>query len=310
MEVRELTSERREWSGLASRGTYFHTPEWLDAVGCEHFLIAEERAEIVGILPITGGRRVFKEFASLPTPSLYGGALGSKEAQIALVRNAFEIGRKIASCTRLIYPPNTNPEFLFPFMDKEVRRTQILKLEGDYGKIYMGFEKERRYDVRKAPEDAKVEALKGKEINDFYKIYKETMGRLHAHPEPLCFFERVAVLNGCKLFGVKIGGELIGGGLFTFHGGTVTHLIGASKLEKRKEKPNVLLLNYVIEKGCMDGYERLDLGPSGEDKDLFRFKNGWGAEEAEYIVLEKAHTPLRRIQRSAISVGRKIRGII
>src|SRR5205807_1429759 len=64
------------------------------------------------------------------------------------------------------------------------------------------------------------------------------------------------------------------------HNGTIVYKYGASDASQWHLKPNHLLFWRVIERGCVDGFRRLDFGRSdAESQGLRQFKAGWGAVE-------------------------------
>lgn len=119
-------------------------------------------------------------------------------------------------------------------------------------------------------------------IDDFIKIYHETMHRVNA--DVSYFFDREYFNNlllakdiDARLFFIKDGDKLVSGGVFTFTNGIIEYHLSGTKTEYLKVSPLELLIDHIRIIGTEQGFANFHLGGgvgSKEDQ-LFHYKAGF-----------------------------------
>ena len=185
---------------------------------------------------------------------------------------------------------------------KSLLSTIDIPLDGDLETIYKRIDKKARWGVNKAKKEGLqvIEAGSLGEVEEFYKIYKETCHRGNITPIPLefmkDFFSKLKEYN--FLFLVKYKGEYIAGSWVKIYGKNFSipkQEYNASLTEYLNMQPNNLLYWHMIEWAKNKGYSYLDLGGTdseaqkGSKQDnLNQFKERWG-EKRRIIIF--THLP-------------------
>jgi hypothetical protein len=163
-----------------------------------------------------------------------------------------------------------------------------LPLSTDVGRVFKGFRKDHRYQLRKADlgQVKIVEVSKKSDFEMFYRLHLQTRQRLGVPIQPKKFFDLVWE----KLIRAGLGFVLIAyhnlepisGAVFLNFKDTVIYKYSASNDVYWKLFPNKLLLWQAIQLSCEKGYKIFNFGNSPSDnKGLREFKLGWGSTETE-----------------------------
>jgi len=143
-----------------------------------------------------------------------------------------------------------------------------------------------------------VEDLKLNYLDDFIRIYHETMSRVDAHP--LYFFDKNyfdSLLRNMKgmmhLFACMKDGEVACMGVFSLCNGIVQYHLSGSCSRFRKYAPMKLLIDFVRDWGIEHHAHTFHLGGGVGSKEdsLLDFKSGFSNQRHEYSVWEKILMP-------------------
>jgi hypothetical protein len=135
-------------------------------------------------------------------------------------------------------------------------------------------------------------------LDDFVRIYHETMSRVDAHPHyyfDKSYFESLLKnMNGMMhLFACMKGEEVACMGVFSLCNGIVQYHLSGSCSRFRKYAPMKLLIDFVRDWGSKHGAHTFHLGGGVGSKEdsLLDFKSGFSNQRHEYSVWEKILMP-------------------
>lgn len=266
------------------RATVFHRFEWRQIIarpyGHEaHYLVAEERGQMRGVLPLFLIRsRLFgNALVSLPFTD-YGGILAeSPDAARALLEAALEIGRR----EHVDYLQLRHRDYVagFPGLPAD-KVTMFLELSSDPERIWAQLPSERRNRIKKASKQGVAGRFVGAEgLNRFYRVIAENMRDIGSPVHSREFFSAILQELGphAKVLLVGQGDEDIGAALCLFYRDTVSIPWVSSLRRHFALSPNMALYWTAIEHACLGGYRRLDFGRSSPAAGSYEFKRQWGA---------------------------------
>ncbi len=296
------------WNRLARAGSFFHTTTWTDV--CTEglaaarpgtsaeavFLCGYENDYLVAGMPgIVTGRFGFKAFDSMPSATYGGMLLGEGLTEPAKREFLEEVA---AYFRRRRYSRITITDFNGALSGWEGLKTQripcfthIIALDS-----LNDFDPHRRVqrDLRAGQKlESSVERIESaQEIDAFYRLYHLTERR-HGRKRPQfrrgffhALFRIMAGSQQLYWVGLMAGGEMIASQLNFIHHDMLINWRVVSDYEKRRYRPNQLLLYDAVKQAAASGVTRINLGASPADAHgLIEYKERWGGDRVEYDIL-------------------------
>jgi hypothetical protein len=307
MELKVFESPGKEWDEFATRHTdlIFYQSVWSQVLkeglgGQPLYFYLKDGGEIVAGLP--GVLLSFKIFKILYASIPYGHLIGEKSyysAFLQLLEKEFR--RKGIDQVRLTESPFSDSYSLESFKPISTKCT-LLDLRGyDKEKIWEGYKKNIRRDVRKAQRSGiTIRGVDSKEdIRIFYRLYLSSMERNRAMAKyPLRWFEAVyeeMVEKGLGAFVfAELEHEVIAGSVFIKSPTSIHYFHNGSKYEFLKFCPNELLIHSALEEAIEKGNPFFDfMGSDPNDASLVRFKEKWGGQSMDLNTYVKDYHPFR-----------------
>lgn len=131
----------------------------------------------------------------------------------------------------------TNYGFIKSFEEIQPEYRQIVNISGSEERILTQMKPKGRYNIKVAEKNSVV-VEKSENVDEFYKIFRETAGRDGFEVRPKKYFEDLFKIlheaNLAELLVCRYNGKAIAAGIFTFYEGIATYLYGASSSEDRQ----------------------------------------------------------------------------
>jgi len=320
MELKVFESPGKEWDEFVTRYTdlIFYQSIWSEVLrrglgGQPLYFYLREGGEIVVGLPgVLLNFKIFKIlYASIP----YGHLIGEKSyysAFLQLLEKEFR--RRGIDQVRLTESPFSEsypPEFFKPISAK----CSLLDLKGFEKKnIWKGYRSEVRRAIRKAQKHGLSvrRATARNEIEIFYQLYLSSMERNRTIAKyPLQWFYalyEILIQQGIAdiLFAVKSEYEYAAGVVLVYSTTSNHYLHNGSMEAYLENRPNDLIVDYIIQMGVEEGKTILDfMGSDPGDLSLLRFKEKWGSQSLDIHTYVKDYHPIRcRILELGKRIGR------
>jgi len=307
MELGVFESPGKEWDEFVSRYTdlIFYQSIWSRVLkeglrGQPLYFYLREGGEIVAGLPgILLDFRIFKIlYASIP----YGNFIGNKLYFSSFMESLNgELGKRRIDQVRLTESPFSDPYAPESFTPVSAKCT-LLDLRGyDKEKIWEGYKKNIRRDVRKAQKSGvTIRGVDSREgVSIFYKLYLASMERNKAMAKyPLRWFEAIYEIMAKKGLGAILIAELNGtpiAGVVLVHSSSSTHYFhNGSRYEFLKFCPNELLVHSSIENALEKKISFFDfMGSDADDLSLLKFKEKWGSQSINLNTYVRDYHPFR-----------------
>lgn len=282
-----------EWKSFVEARPHllFHEPKWMSV--CEKglsvrpcaFLLKEDEVAVAGMAGFIKQFGIVKlMYMNFPH---VGGILGTVPEEAELAQKLREVARQ-QGITRIKVSPSPNATgFSASGFDTTPVETQVLHFNGrTHEKIMLSIEAKRRRFVRKslregvvADEDASDEA-----VDSLYSMYLETMNRNKAvavYNKAFMHHTIEDIVNAGRgaLILARCEGQAIAGVLLVDSADGSHFIIGASRTELRKLRPNDLMMSAAIKRAVERNLDYFDFGPSPpNNKSLVAFKSSWGGE--------------------------------
>jgi serine/alanine adding enzyme len=308
MELKVFESPGEEWDEFSSRYTdlIFYQSVWSQVLkeglgGQPLYFYLREGGEIVAGLPgVLLNFKIFKIlYASIP----YGHLVGDKSYySVFLQLLETEFRRRGIDQIRLTESPfseSYSPESFKPLS----ARCTLLDLRGFEKKnIWEGYRSEVRRAIRKAQKHGLSirRATTRNEVEIFYQLYLSSMERNRAMAKyPLQWFyalHKILVQKGIAdiLFAVKSEGEYTAGVVLVYSTASSHYLHNGSMEAYLEDRPNDLIVDYIIQKGVEERKVTLDfMGSDPDDLSLLRFKEKWGSQSRDIHTYVKDYHPFR-----------------
>lgn len=257
-----------------------------------HYLIAEEKQEIVGVFPfaLIESRLFGTRLCSIPFSDYGGPILKPSDGNALTIREFLE--NLPVNMTQIDYMEVRSP------IQNEVTKslqstlelgnmkysTFIIDLQESFDVIWRKrFDKYLRNAVRKAVKNnIKVaeESYEGS-LTRFYRLYLSTMKKLGSPPHGLEFFKACHANLGekVKIFLATTPNKTVGGVAVFFGRETIYPVYEGIDPEYRRLNAASLLFSYIVEWGCAKNYRFFDFGRTLHGSGVYSFKKQWGGEE-------------------------------
>jgi len=311
MEVRVVdrrSLDEAEWDRLARFGSFFHTTTWADV--CAEGLAAGRRGAalkarflcgyegdrlIAGMPGIVTRRFGLSSFDSMPNDT-YGGPLFDDklpDAERRVFLDAVADYFRSRRYSRVSITDFAGALSGWDGLNAERFRSFTHVIAGDSLDDYKPSDGLMRDigDAEKA-ESRVIQIRTSQNVEAFYRLYRMTETR-HGSRRPRYrpgFFQALSriMADTDQLYwtGVIVNGKMIGSHINFLHGGMLINWQAASDYEKRRYRPNQLLLYDAIRYARLRDIRIINMGASPpEGRGLIRYKERWGADRIEYDVL-------------------------
>lgn len=269
----------------APGGTPFHLPAWSAAVatGCgqrAHYLLAERRGAIVGVLPLSEIHSALFGRALVSAGFAVGGGIlaTSTAAAAALAEAAWALAARL-SCLTVELRGGALPGAGWHIDDASYAGF-VRPLAADDAAELLQIPRKQRAEVRRALGfDLTVEIGHGEaDRAAHYAVYAESVRNLGTPVFPRSLFD--AVLGGfgadADILTVRRDGAALASVLSLYHGGAVMPYWGGGTAAARTWRANDLMYFALMRHARARGCARFDFGRSKPGTGAFAFKKNWG----------------------------------
>ncbi|MGZ3568898.1 MAG: lipid II:glycine glycyltransferase FemX [Thermodesulfobacteriota bacterium] len=307
MELGVFESPGKEWDEFAFQYTdlIFYQSIWSEVLkrglgGHPLYFYLREGGKIVAGLPgVLLNFKIFKIlYASIP----YGHLIGEKSYySVFLDMLEKEFRRRGIDQVRLTESPFSESYPLESFHPIPTKCT-LLDLRGyDKEKIWEGYRSEARRAVRKAQKHGFSirKATKRNEMEIFYQLYHSSMERNRAvtkyprHWFTTLFDILIQQKKADVLFAIK-DDQYAAGVVLVYSDSSAHYLHNGSSKSYLENRPNDLIVDYIIRQGVEERKSTLDfMGSDPDDLPLLRFKEKWGSRSTELRTFVKDYRLFR-----------------
>jgi len=286
--VRELTpQDSGRWDRFVlghPEGTFCHRAGWARVLrrvfGYDpRFLLAEQRGEIVGVLPLVEIKsRLFGHALVSSAFAVYGGpvcadpaALRALSERASALADALDVGYLEYRSPRIHQPDWAHKSDLYA--------TFRLSLDGSVERALAALPAAKRRSIRKA-EKLGVRADFDRDVARFYDVFALSVRNLGTPALPRRYFEAICDEFGdaVDLVGITHDGVPVSGAmLFHFRDDTHCYYVGNTPAARDLAASDYMwwrAMTRAIERGARS----FDMGRSKRGTGAFEFKRRWGVE--------------------------------
>ena len=281
-------------------GTAFHLAEWktvVESAGrhATHYMYVEADGRIQGILPLGHVRSRLFGNALVSTPfCVYGGIVSSTdEAHAALREAACSLAREL----RVDYLELRNRHRRHPdWPCKDLYVTFRKQIDADPETNLKAIPRKQRAMVRKGIK-AGLTGEPSREIDDFYRIYSESVHNLGTPVFPRRLFSALMEAFGddCEVLTVRRDGQAVSSVLSLYFRDEVLPYYGGGTIEARGVAANDFMYWDLMRRAGERGLKVFDFGRSKREVGSYRFKKHWGFEPEplfyEYFLVRSKTMP-------------------
>ena len=307
MELGVFESPEKEWDEFASRYTdlIFYQSVWSQVLrrglgGQPLYFYLRDGGEIVAGLPgILLNFKLFKIlYASIP----YGNLIGNQSYFKPFMEFLnWEFRKRGIDQVRIAESPFLQSYQPDSFKSITAKCTLLDLRSFDKERIWDGYRSEVRRAIRKAQKNGL--SVKGmtsqKEANVFYQLYLSSMERNWAAAKyPLQWFYALYEMliqqrKADILFAMK-GDQYTAGVVLIYSSTSIHYLHNGSEKSYLENRPNDLIVDYIIQEGVKEGKAIFDfMGSDANDLPLLRFKEKWGSHSWDIHTYVKDYHPIR-----------------
>jgi len=270
---------------------FYNSTNWIKAIeesyNLKPFIIAlMDDKKILNVIPFFFLKSKFfgSKLISLPYGD-YGGFLFSDVKVEWILKKLDDIAKE--NDVEYVEIREQNVEFgkhLKSFETKFDYYTFVINLNQSIENIWKSFDKKVRNSIRKA-EKNNVKVVDGdkKDLEEFYKLYLNTMKKLGSPPHSFKFFDNVFKFcsDNVKLLFAEYENKKIAASIFFSHKKKIYYWKNVSEEQYLYLRPNDLILFKMIEWGQKKNFESFDFGRSRMYTGGFLFKKRWGGKMNE-----------------------------
>ena len=297
-------ADRDAWARFVAHcpeATFFHRIEWKALIEDvfrhrTHYLLAEQRAEVVGVLPLAEVRSRLFGHALISLPfAVYGGAASdSPEATAALHAQAVELARALR-VDHLELRNRARREPAWPQQNLYVafRKPIVTEAEANLRAI----PRKQRAMVRKAIQRGLTSQIDAG-VDRFYALYTDNMHRHGTPPFSRCYFEALRAQFGdaCEVLTVLSPQATPVSSVMSFYfRDEVLPYYAGDLPAARALAANDFKYWELMRRAGARGVKVFDYGRSKRETGSFDFKKNWGFEPAplhyEYQLLRRNTIP-------------------
>ena len=267
----------------ASAATFFHRSGWAEVIDRAfghrtHYLYAEERGEITGVLPLVELRSVLFGRALVSTPfCVYGGvAASSTDARRALTEAGCALARELSvSYLELRHITPQNPAWPTKSLYVTFRKT----IDPDDERNLAAIPRKQRAMVRKGI-DAGLVAEPDDGVELLYDCYAQSVRNLGT---PIFSRRYLEILHevfaqDCEVLVVRHDGRPVAAVMSFYFRDEGLPYYGGGIEDARDLKANDFMYWEVMRRAAGRGVRVFDYGRSKRDTGSFAFKKHWGFE--------------------------------
>jgi len=307
MELKIFESPGQEWDEFASQYTdlIFYQSIWSEVLkkglgGQPLYFCLREGGKIVAGLPgVLLNFKIFKIlYASIP----YGNLIGNRSC-FPMMMDFLDVEfrkRKIDQ-VRITESPFIEPFRPETFKPVSAKCTLLDLKRFNKERIWDSYRSEVRRAIRKAQRNGLSvrRATSREEVEIFYRLYFSSMERNRAVAKyPLHWFDAIyEILIQRKKADIllAIKDDEYMAGVVLIYSTTSNHYLHNGSAEAYLEnRPNDLIVDYIIQKGVEEGKTTLDfMGSDPNDLSLLRFKEKWGSQSMDLNTYVRDYHPFR-----------------
>jgi len=284
---------------------FYHSRNWIKAIEESYkikpFILGLiDNKKIINVIPFFLLKSNFfgSKLVSLPYGD-YGGFILSNQKVDWLLKKLNDIAKENDVDYVEIREPNLEFEkHLKSFETRSQYYTFVLNLDQPVEDIWKSFDKKVRNNIRKAEKfHAKVVEGNKKDLEEFYRLYVNTMKKLGSPPHSLDFFDNVFKYcsKNVKLLFAAHDNKKIAASIFFLHKKKIYYWKNVSDEEYLYLRPNDLILYKMIEWGQKNNFKSFDFGRTRMHSGGFLFKKRWGGKMKElnyyYRVYKESDIP-------------------
>jgi FemAB-related protein (PEP-CTERM system-associated) len=269
-------------------GTPFHLPQWSRAITAatghsSHYLVAEQGAALVGILPLTEVRSLMFGKALVSVGFGVGGgilALGA-EAEAALCEAARGLAERVGSSAIELRGGSLPPLWQ---RHEGVYADFVRDLPQDEDAILKAIPRRQRAEVRRAFGNG-LTIDRGRDLEGHYRAYAESVRNLGTPVFSRRLFSSVIDEFGpdADILVVRKGKAPLSAVLSLYMGGVVYPYWGGGTFAARAARANELLYFELMKHAAARGCTRFDFGRSKLGTGAYAFKKNWGFEPTPLV---------------------------
>jgi len=285
--VKRLGSgDERRWDTFvesAPRATFFHRVAWRgileQALGHRcHYLYAERRGVITGILPLTEMRSRLFGHALISTPfCVYGGVVaGDPDSETQLIQAATALADEL----HVDYLELRERELRHPAWPVKDLYVSFRKaICQDHDKNLKAIPRKQRAMVRKGV-GAGLQARHDGSLTEFYRVYAESVRNLGTPVLSRNYYASLQQAFGedCEVTVVTHQGQPVAAVMSFYFRDEVHPYYGGSVARGRGLAANDFMYWAVMQRAVERGARLFDYGRSKQDSGSYHFKKHWGFE--------------------------------
>jgi FemAB-related protein (PEP-CTERM system-associated) len=297
------SSDRAAWNAYVRthvEGTFFHLAEWQDVLARafghrSHYLLAERRGSIAGVLPLAEMKSLLFGHALVSTPfCVYGGVVADDEpVHTALTAAACTLARSLGvGHLEMRNRRRQHPDW--PVKDLYVTFRKAIDPDAD--KNMLAVPRKQRAMVRKGfKEGLRVEI--DERVDRHYDLYSESLRNLGTPVFARRYLEILKDVFGeaCDIVTVLKGDRAVASVLNFYFRDEVLPYYGGGTQEARAVAGNDYMYWQVMERAREKGCRVFDYGRSKRGTGAFDFKTYWGFEPEplhyEYYLVRRKEMP-------------------
>jgi FemAB-related protein (PEP-CTERM system-associated) len=316
-------ADRARWDAFVvacPQATFFHRIGWRE-IHAEvfrhrpHYLLAERRGEIVGVLPLVESKSLLfgHSLTSLPFAVYGGAAAADQETAEALRKHAVALGSDLG----VAHLELRNVELAEPdWPTQDLYVTFRKALQPDAEANLLAIPRKQRAMVRKAQQRGLATSLDAN-ADTFFDLYADNQHRHGTPPHAKGYFRALQHVFGadCEILTVHgPAGKAVSSVLSFYFRDEVLPYYAGDVVEARALAANDFKYWELMRHACERGLKTFDFGRSKQGSGSFDFKKNWGfpATPLHYeYVLYKGDTvpqnnPLNPKYRFGIGVWRRM----
>jgi FemAB-related protein (PEP-CTERM system-associated) len=264
--------------------TFFHRSGWRtifeDVFRLKsHYLLAERRGDIVGILPLVHQKTFLFGNALIAAPFCVEGGTLSADAEASSALDAAAVA--LMERTRAAYVEYRSRNATRPgwAVKGELYATFERAISADDNANLLAIPRKQRAVVRKTLEGSLNSEITT-DAEALFRVYSESVRNLGTPTFPKRYFQALlrTFHDACDVVIVYDGGKPISAVMNFYFRGTVMPYYGGGSSAARRNGANDFLYWEVMRRAARRGCTRFDFGRSKAGTGAFAFKKNWGFE--------------------------------